>query len=87
MLVGMPPVEELARHEAEHGVAQELEPLVGRETTVQLTVLPEVGESPLPRINPRFGHPTPQRGVEVERKWNRSDYRKPGNQLVQIQKR
>jgi formate dehydrogenase major subunit len=57
-----------------------------KETSVQLTVLPEIGESPLPRINTRFGHPTPQRGVEVERKWNRSDYRKPGNQLVQIQK-
>jgi formate dehydrogenase major subunit len=58
-----------------------------KETSVQLTVLPEVGQSPLPRINPRFGHPTPQRGVEVERKWNRSDYRQPGNQLVQIQSR
>src|SRR2546422_2064334 len=27
--------------------------------------------SPLPRSNPRFGHRTPQRGVEVERKWQR----------------
>jgi len=32
----------------------------------------EVGESPLPRINSRFGHPTPQNGVEVERKWKRA---------------
>jgi len=33
----------------------------------------------------RFGHPTPQDGVEVERKWKRTDYRIPGNGLVQIQ--
>ena len=39
----------------------------------------EVGESPLPRINSRFGHPTPQQGVEVERKWSRPDYRVPGH--------
>jgi formate dehydrogenase major subunit len=56
-----------------------------KETSVHLRVLPEVGESPLPRINHRFGHPTPQRGVEVERKWKRADYRIPGNGLVQIQ--
>jgi formate dehydrogenase major subunit len=45
-----------------------------------------VGESPLPRINSRFGHPTPQNGVEVERKWKRSDYAPPGNGngLVQL---
>jgi formate dehydrogenase major subunit len=56
-----------------------------KETSVHLRVLPEVGESPLPRINHRFGHPTPQQGVEVERKWNRPDYRIPGKGLVQIQ--
>jgi len=56
-----------------------------KETSVHLRVLPEVGESPLPRINHRFGHPTPQHGVEVERKWKRPDYRMPGNGLVQIQ--
>jgi len=28
-------------------------------------------------VNHRFGHPTPQRGVEVERKWQRPDYRLP----------
>jgi formate dehydrogenase major subunit len=57
-----------------------------KEASVHLDVLQEVGESPLPRINHRFGHPTPQRGVEVERKWKRSDYHVPGNGLVQIQK-
>jgi formate dehydrogenase major subunit len=57
-----------------------------KEASVLLKVLPEVGESPLPRINSRFGHPTPQQGVEVERKWIRPDYRAPGSQLVQILK-
>jgi formate dehydrogenase major subunit len=56
-----------------------------KEASVHLRVLPEVGESPLPRINHRFGHPTPQHGVEVERKWKRPDYRVPGNGLIQIQ--
>jgi formate dehydrogenase major subunit len=46
-----------------------------------MRVLPEIGESPLPRVNSRFGHPTPQRGVEAERKWNRPDYRIPGSEL------
>src|SRR5258708_21819940 len=56
-----------------------------KETSVRMNVLPEVGESPLPRINSRFGHPTPQDGVEVERKWKRPDYTPPGNGLVQLQ--
>src|SRR5205085_779715 len=53
-----------------------------KETSVRLKVLAEAGESPLPRVNSRFGHPTPQQGVEVERKWKRPDYRRPGNGLV-----
>src|ERR1700688_1983108 len=58
-----------------------------KEISVHMNVLPEVGESPLPRINSRFGHPTPQNGVEVERKWKRPDYAPPGNGngLVQLQ--
>jgi len=56
-----------------------------KETSVNMRVLAEVGESPLPRVNSRFGHPTPQEGVEVERKWKRPDYRLPGSELVQIQ--
>jgi formate dehydrogenase major subunit len=52
-----------------------------KETSVRLRVLPEVGENPLPRINHRFGHPTPQHGVEVERKWKRPDYRVPGSPM------
>ena len=49
-----------------------------KDAVVAMRVLPEIGETPLPRVNHRFGHPTPQRGVEVERKWQRSDYRLPG---------
>ena len=56
-----------------------------KETSVHLKVLSEVGENPLPRVNSRFGHPTPQNGVEVERKWKRPDYAPPGNSLVQLQ--
>ncbi|MGB9028600.1 MAG: formate dehydrogenase subunit alpha [Acidobacteriaceae bacterium] len=56
-----------------------------KETSVQMKVLPEQGANPLPRTNSRFGHPTPQSGVEVERKWKRADYHEPGNGLVQIQ--
>jgi formate dehydrogenase major subunit len=58
-----------------------------KETSVQLRVLGEIGDDPLPRTNWRHGHPTPQTGVEVERKWKRKDYRQPGDQLVQIQTR
>ena len=56
-----------------------------KELAVNMQVL-DVEQTPLPRINSRFGHPTPQRGVQVERKWNRSDYSVPGtgNVLVQI---
>ena len=59
---------------------------VYKEASVHMKVLAEVGESPLPRINFRFGHPTPQNGVEVERKWKRADYAPPGNGngLVQL---
>ncbi len=56
-----------------------------KEVAVKMTVFEEVGESPLPRTNSRWGHPTPQRGVEVERKWRRPDYRLPGPKLFQIQ--
>jgi formate dehydrogenase major subunit len=58
-----------------------------KETSVKMKVLPEMGENPLPRTNSRWGHPTPQSGVEVERKWKRADYRPPGSRLVQIQPR
>ncbi len=56
-----------------------------KETAVRMKVLADSGEAPLPRGNYRYGHPTPQRGVEVERKWKRPDYRNPASRLVQIQ--
>jgi formate dehydrogenase major subunit len=55
-----------------------------KETSVHLKLLGERGANPLPRTNSRFGKPTPQQGVEVERKWKRKDYTEPGNDLVQI---
>jgi formate dehydrogenase major subunit len=58
-----------------------------KETAVRIRVLPEQGTNPLKALNFRFsGKPTPQMGVEVERKWRRKDYHMPGTQnLVQIQ--
>ena len=56
-----------------------------KEVAVSIRVLPDKGPTPLPATNHRYGHPTPQRGVEVERKWKRADYRMPGShELVQI---
>jgi len=51
-----------------------------KENSVRMVVLPEIGESPLPPVNSRFGHPTPQKGLEIERKWKRPDYWMPGSQ-------
>jgi formate dehydrogenase major subunit len=60
-----------------------------KEASVRMKALPEQGANPLPKTNSRWGHPTPQMGVEVERKWKRADYHEPGNGngngLVQIQ--
>jgi formate dehydrogenase major subunit len=60
-----------------------------KETAVSMTVLPEQGDSPLPRRNFRYGKRTPQSGVEIERKWKRADYHVPGSlpgdKLVQIE--
>ncbi len=58
-----------------------------KEASVKLEVLPYHGDNPLKPLNFRYsGKPTPQHGVEVERKWKRSDYRMPGQppSLVQI---
>jgi formate dehydrogenase major subunit len=51
-----------------------------KDTSVKMRALAEMGQSPLPKTNHRLGHPTPQRGVEVERKWKRADYWMPGTQ-------
>ncbi|HEY1767178.1 MAG TPA: formate dehydrogenase subunit alpha [Terracidiphilus sp.] len=58
-----------------------------KEVSVQMTVLEEKRPNPLPPANFRHGHRTPQSGVEVERKWQRPDYRSPGEELVQIRTR
>ncbi len=58
-----------------------------KEASVRMEVSVDKGAGPLPRGNSRFGHPTPQNGVDVERKWKRADYRVPGNDLVQIKTR
>lgn len=55
-----------------------------KETAVKIHRLEFQGENPLPRVNFRYGKRTPQKGVEVERKWKRSDYKEPGETLVQI---
>jgi formate dehydrogenase major subunit len=59
-----------------------------KETAVNMKVLPEQGDSPLPRRNFRYGKRTPQPGLEIERKWARADYHlpgtAPGDKLVQI---
>ncbi len=59
-----------------------------KETSVHMTILPEQGENPLPRRNFRWGTRTPQPGLEIEKKWQRSDYHVPGtkesDKLVQI---
>ncbi len=48
-----------------------------KEVAVKLEKLPQQGKPPLGPNHPRFGNPTPQAGVEVERKWARPDYRFP----------
>lgn len=49
-----------------------------------MELLGEVGDNPLPARNFRWGHPTPQTGVEVERKWARPDYVYPGGELPML---
>ena len=59
-----------------------------KECAVNMRVLQPKGRSPLEAENFRNGKRTPQQGVEVQRKWSRSDYAlpgtRPGDRLVQI---
>jgi formate dehydrogenase major subunit len=63
-----------------------------KEVSVNMTILPNQAayedKGPLPRGNFRFGTRTPQKGVEIERKWARPDYYLPGtgsnDDLIQI---
>jgi formate dehydrogenase major subunit len=51
-----------------------------KEAVVKLEKLGTRGRSPVPPTNPRYGQPTPQHGVEVQRKWRRPDYRMPSDE-------
>ena len=57
-----------------------------KETAVRIQLLDDKGTNPLTKISFRYsGKRTPQPGVEVERKWKRSDYKFPDPLgLVQI---
>ncbi len=57
-----------------------------KETAVRIQVLADKGSSPLTKMSFRnTGKQTPQSGVEIERKWKRSDYQFPDPLgLVQI---
>ncbi|MBE3557395.1 MAG: formate dehydrogenase subunit alpha [Firmicutes bacterium] len=46
-----------------------------KEVSVRMTILQPQGPSPLPEANHRRGHRRPQRGVCVQQKWQRPDYR------------
>ncbi len=45
-----------------------------KELPVKITKLKEKGDSPLPKTNPRYYKRFPQNGINIEEKWNRSDY-------------
>ena len=45
-----------------------------KQTKVKMEVLSKNGASPLPKTNHRNKKRNPQKGVEVERKWNRPGY-------------
>lgn len=53
----------------------------------KVNLVPGGATNPLKPLKLRYSaKPTPQNGVEVARKWRRSDYRMPGTQtLVQIE--
>ena len=74
--------------EAFSAYARKMKAAVEAQSAVQMIVLPEMGENPLPTQNFRNGHRTPQPGLEIERKWERGDYDLPGtraaDELVQI---
>ncbi|MFB5661473.1 formate dehydrogenase subunit alpha [Alteribacillus sp. HJP-4] len=50
-----------------------------KEVKVKMEILKDKGDSPLPKINHRYGNPQPQIGVQVQKKWERSDYTFPGD--------
>jgi formate dehydrogenase major subunit len=62
-----------------------------KENSVRMVVHKTILAPPLPKTNHRYGRRTPQRGVEVDRKWQRPDYQfgdgaplEPGTENKQI---
>lgn len=53
-----------------------------KEVAVKMDILTKKGKSPLPKHNHRRGHRQPQVGVQVERKWDRTDYTFPGDEVM-----
>ncbi|MCK6259105.1 formate dehydrogenase subunit alpha [Fictibacillus sp. KIGAM418] len=53
-----------------------------KEIPAKVEVLEKKGDSPLPLFNYRRGHRNPQPGVNVQKKWDRSDYIYPGSREV-----
>lgn len=51
-----------------------------KELAIKLEVLAKQGPSPLPSNNYRYGHRTPNKGVDVDVKWAREDYTLPPQQ-------
>ncbi|KQB34668.1 formate dehydrogenase subunit alpha [Acidiplasma aeolicum] len=45
-----------------------------KELPVKIIKLKDKGPSPLPKTNPRFGKRVPQKGINIEMKWKRTDY-------------
>jgi formate dehydrogenase major subunit len=54
-----------------------------KEMSVKMEILEEKGESPLPKVNYRFGNRMPQISVRVEEKWKRDDFT-PITELFQV---
>lgn len=50
-----------------------------KETMAKMEILKYEGVSPLREINHRNGNPQPQIGVQVQKKWARTDYIFPGD--------
>lgn len=48
-----------------------------KENSVRMEVSHKIEKTPLPKTNHRYQKRTPQKGVEVERKWARPDYQFP----------
>jgi formate dehydrogenase major subunit len=45
-----------------------------KEMNVNMEIVEQKGEIPLPRVNHRFAERNPQIGVKVEEKWQRNDF-------------